>query len=176
MKVEPGTTPHHGPVCPEQVEVGQPAPLLPQLPEEGVPPVPVPEVEPDPTFAASIGDESDESPPHKKSAMEELLGDIYVTNVVLGPSLYQQVNAELLQYHAEPTIPLDSNPLAWWHQKFAKYPKLAKMAKCFLAIPGTSVPSERIFSTAGDIVTGQRAQLTPDNVNMLIFIKKNMKV
>ncbi|XP_067653283.1 E3 SUMO-protein ligase ZBED1-like [Haliotis asinina] len=39
----------------------------------------------------------------------------------------------------------------------------------------TSVPSERAFSTAGDIITPNRASLKPDNLDMLLFLKKNLK-
>ncbi len=42
----------------------------------------------------------------------------------------------------------------------------------FLCIPGTSVPAERVFSTAGDIVNAQRSVLRPDHVDQLIFLKK----
>lgn len=40
-----------------------------------------------------------------------------------------------------------------------RYPSLAIIAKQDLCIPATSVPSERVFSTAGDIITAQRSQL-----------------
>ncbi len=42
-------------------------------------------------------------------------------------------------------------------------------------IPVTSVPSERVFSTAGDILSAQRACLKAKHVDMIIFLKKNMK-
>ena len=32
------------------------------------------------------------------------------------------------------------------------------------------VPAERVFSTVGLIVNCQRASLSPDNVNMLVFL------
>ena len=35
-----------------------------------------------------------------------------------------------------------------------------KLAKRYLSIPGTRVSAERVFSTAGDIVTAQRSMLT----------------
>ncbi|KAH3789232.1 hypothetical protein DPMN_167407 [Dreissena polymorpha] len=40
--------------------------------------------------------------------------------------------------------------------------------KCYLVMQGTSVPSERIFSTAGDLVSAHRACLDPDNVDILV--------
>ena len=42
-------------------------------------------------------------------------------------------------------------------------------------IQATSVASERVFSTAGEIVTKKRSSLTPSNVNMLIFLHKDFK-
>ncbi|WAR29654.1 hypothetical protein MAR_003222 [Mya arenaria] len=37
----------------------------------------------------------------------------------------------------------------------------------------TSIPSERVFSTAGDIVTAQRSCLASDLVDRLLFCKEN---
>ncbi len=44
------------------------------------------------------------------------------------------------------------------------------------AVQGTSVPSERVFSMAGDIVTASRSRLLAENVDKLIFLQKNMKI
>ena len=49
------------------------------------------------------------------------------------------------------------------------------MAKKYLCIPATSVPSERVFATAGDIVTAQGYQLRSEHIDKLIFLKKNWK-
>lgn len=46
----------------------------------------------------------------------------------------------------------------------------------YLSISATFVPSELFFSSAGDIVSGQRPQLLIENVDMLIFWKKNMAI
>ena len=41
-----------------------------------------------------------------------------------------------------------------------------------VANTATSVPSERVFSTAGDILTDQRASLSPKHLDTLLFLKK----
>ena len=48
-------------------------------------------------------------------------------------------------------------------------PLLPKLAKVYLGILATSVPSESVFSTAGDIVTAQHSALCGDSVDKLIF-------
>ena len=70
---------------------------------------------------------------------------------------------------------ISTDLLGWWKEKECLYPKLSIVAKKYLAIPSSSVPSERIFSLAGSIVSKKRSQLSPDNVNKMIFLNKNKK-
>ena len=110
------------------------------------------------------------------SAIEDLLGDIFVTKVVPGASLIDRLEKEFSTYRNEPVIPLRSNPLTWWKENERRFPLLSRVAKKYLCVQSTSVASERIFSTAGDIVIAQRASLTPENVDILIFLKKNLDI
>ena len=56
-----------------------------------------------------------------------------------------------------------------------KFPNLAQLAKAVIGIPATSTPSERLFSTAGNIVTKKRSCLNPENVDVILFLNKNLK-
>ena len=68
-----------------------------------------------------------------------------------------------------------SQPLTWWKLHQFKFPRLAMLAKKYLASNATSVPSERAFSTAGLKVTKLRSSLDSDTVDELIFINRNYK-
>ena len=58
-------------------------------------------------------------PPEKemKSALDDLVGDVFVTKVVPGKLMFQIVESELDNYKVEETIPLNSNVLLWWKAK-----------------------------------------------------------
>ena len=120
-------------------------------------------------------------PPKKKAAMEDIFGDIYVTKVEPATEVSIGVRAqqEVTKYtdHSQtPGIPLTEDPLLWWKSHQHEFPLLACVARRVLCVPGTSVPSERVFSTAGDVISAQRANLSPENADMLIFPKHNMRV
>jgi hypothetical protein len=66
-------------------------------------------------------------------------------------------------------------PLVWWPANAQLYPTISKLAKKWLGCVATSVPSERAFSTGGNIVTVKRAALTPDMVGKLVSIAQNAK-
>jgi len=66
------------------------------------------------------------------------------------------------------------DPLEYWRFHHPKWPTLGKMVRRFLAPPETSVLSERIFSTAGDVISDRRSMLTPQNAEMLLFLKQNL--
>lgn len=77
-----------------------------------------------------------------------------------------------MRYRAKDALPLTENAMNWWKSQKNELPVLSILAKRYLCIPGTSVPAERVFSTAGDIVKAQRSVLRPDHVVQLIFLKK----
>lgn len=82
----------------------------------------------------------------------------------------------MTKYKEAPPLSLaEGNPLSWWKEHQCEYPLLSHLAKVYLCIPGTSVSSERVFSTAGDIVTAQRSLLSSDHVDQLLFLNKNLK-
>lgn len=60
---------------------------------------------------------------------------------------------EMPFFRAVDCIPLDADPLKWWKTHEHLYPHVGMLAQRYLAVPGTSVPSEKVFSMAGDIVT-----------------------
>ncbi|XP_041954210.1 E3 SUMO-protein ligase ZBED1-like [Alosa sapidissima] len=109
------------------------------------------------------------------SAMGDLFGDVYCQNLAGVRPNEDVLQREMMAYDSELPPPSDSNPLSWWKERGPKYPHLAKLARSYLAICGTSVRAERVFSTAGNIVTKQRSSLEPENVNHLVFLANNLK-
>ena len=86
----------------------------------------------------------------------------------------EKVSEEILRYGERNLLPLNGNPLEWWIAQ-VDLPLLSDIVKRYLCIPATSVASERVFSTAGDIVSSQRSVLRGDHADQLIFLKKNLK-
>ena len=123
--------------------------------------------------------ESDGSPAKKKkSCLEKLLGEKFQTEPqstgVVTVSRDELVQAEVSRYKIEPILRLSKKPLEWWSSRTHAFPNLATMAQKYLGIVASSVPSERLFSTAGNIVNAKRAALSPENVNKLVFLHENL--
>ena len=89
---------------------------------------------------------------------------------------YSKAEEEVNKFRATPPIPLSEDPLSWWRTNEIMYPLLSKLGKRYFCIPATSVSAERVFSTAGDIVTAQRSTLTAEHVDQLLFLHKNLHI
>ncbi|XP_015801943.2 E3 SUMO-protein ligase ZBED1-like [Nothobranchius furzeri] len=117
----------------------------------------------------------DDLPPFKKkkiSALDQLLGKDFEVRMA-ATSVRDKASEEVKRYRERASLPLEENPLQWWKEQ-QDLPLLSSLAKRYLCIPATSVASERVFSTAGDIVSTKRSLLKHEHVDQLIFLKKNL--
>lgn len=80
------------------------------------------------------------------------------------------INVELRQYLNQSVIPRYHDPLKYWQTMKHAYPALFDVAKKYLSIIATSVPSKRLFSKAGNIKTETRNRLIGNRLHILFFL------
>lgn len=78
-------------------------------------------------------------------------------------------------YMEENILQRKDDPLKWWKDHENHYTLLSVLALKYLSMPGTSVPSERLFSKAGELVSAKRSRIKPKNIDMFLFTNKNLK-
>lgn len=129
---------------------------------------------------------STHSPPHTSTAAAEAgqakkvkrrLGSFFKKASIPGPAALADrdaIEVELQSYLQALDVDGEADPLEWWKLHQANFPRVASLARKYLCIPATSAPSERAFSTGGNIVTCHRAALKPENVDRLVFLAKNL--
>lgn len=86
----------------------------------------------------------------------------------------ETIEVELKTYLQALEVDGETDPLDWWRLHQANFPRVAKLAKKYLCIPATSAPSERAFSTGGNIVSCHRSLLKPETVDKLVFLANNL--
>lgn len=84
---------------------------------------------------------------------------------------FDNIPTDLKHYLNQPTIELIEDPVHYWYDIYnSMYPSVATIAKQYLPVMATSVPSERFFSKAGNILTENRNRLTPEHLQQLLFL------
>ena len=137
-----------------------------------------PEAAAQPSTSAAQSTPQEETHLPKKKAKKSLAS--FLANSVLpaagtpAPTLNEAIQGEIKSYLAGPNAPVTIEPLEWWQQHEPTFPRVSLLAKKYLCIQATSAPSERVFSTGGNIVTCQRAVLKPEKVDQLIFLARNL--
>ncbi|KAM4578932.1 zinc finger BED domain-containing protein 4-like [Fundulus diaphanus] len=100
-----------------------------------------------------------------KNTMMLLLGDNYSS------SYATDSEAQVDYYLGDITPSLDINPLDWWRLNGPRFPKLVILARRYLCIPAVSLPS--LLSDAGQRFATMRTRLSPEDVNVLVFMNVN---
>ena len=117
--------------------------------------------------------------PSKKKAKQEsnflsLLADVLDNDTTYADISPQEAANKEIQKYLFIDANREENPTRWWKSYCTQLPLLSTMARKYLCIPATSVPSERAFSTVGNIVNAKRSCLLPGNTNMLTFLAQNL--
>ncbi len=82
---------------------------------------------------------------------------------------------ELNQYLIEPILPMELDILEWWKSSQRRFPNLSRMARDILAVQATSVPSEELFSSAGDMISKKRTRLSHQTVQVKLCLESWFK-
>ena len=85
----------------------------------------------------------------------------------------KKMQKELFIYKAEALAELNSDPLQWWQNRMLSYPIMSALVQSTFAFTATSVPSERLFSSAEMIISTRRCSFLPDNADKLILLYEN---
>ncbi|XP_041855238.1 E3 SUMO-protein ligase ZBED1-like [Melanotaenia boesemani] len=101
-----------------------------------------------------------------KNTMVLLLGDNYSS------SYATDIEAQVDYYLRDIAPSLDINPLDWWRVNGLRFPKLATLARHYLCVPSVSLPS--LLSDNGQTFATMRTRLSPEHVNMMIFVNRNV--
>ncbi|XP_047144724.1 E3 SUMO-protein ligase ZBED1-like [Hydra vulgaris] len=91
-------------------------------------------------------------------------------------SASDEINGEFLVYDQMPEVSPEDDPLIWWKTNMGTLPQLSEFARKYLCIAASSCSSERVFSTAGYIVSPRRSRLSQEHVDMLVFLSENLEI
>lgn len=82
---------------------------------------------------------------------------------------------ELQDYLLITGIDLDRDPLQWWAENEKYFPTIAPLARDYLAMIASTVPSEETFSAAGNTITERRNRLSVESAESIIITQSWLK-
>ena len=100
-----------------------------------------------------------------------------LTNAIIGEKSDSESSTDSVEYIVDSYVkeqnqPRSSDPLLYWKSHPSTWPILASISSRYLSAPPSSVASERLFSSAGQISTIKRNRLSPINVERLLSYMK----
>ncbi|XP_051797876.1 zinc finger BED domain-containing protein 4-like isoform X2 [Acanthochromis polyacanthus] len=100
--------------------------------------------------------------------------DMEVARTRTSTSVVADAMIEVQRYLSSANIPRTEDPLEYWKSQKNTYPHLFKLSQKYLSTPASSAPCERIFSKAGEIASKRRNRLSPNMLQKLLFLNKNV--
>jgi len=99
----------------------------------------------------------------------------------LGQALLQQQACqtetsarEFSRYESEVQASFTDDPIAWWKLRASTYPVLSRLARKYLSIPASSVPSESVFSQANGVLSDERLRTLPKTIEVILMRRSHV--
>ncbi|KAI3656565.1 hypothetical protein MP638_000551 [Amoeboaphelidium occidentale] len=89
-------------------------------------------------------------------------------------SAFVGIQDERTRYFKAPLAAPETNVLEFWKSNEYNFPILSAMAKDYLTVQATSVPSERAFSSGTDLITANRCSMAGTTIEKTQFLKLNL--
>ncbi|KAF4617983.1 hypothetical protein D9613_012957 [Agrocybe pediades] len=67
------------------------------------------------------------------------------------------------------------DPIQWWYAQRTRFPALSRLAFDILAIPGSAVAVEHVFSGGRNTISLRRASLRPETIRILMILKQSIR-
>lgn len=77
---------------------------------------------------------------------------------------------EIQRYLESDVLERHKNPLIWWKENSYNYPYLSQLVIKRCCALATSLPCERLFSKAGNILNERRTRLSVNKLKQLLFL------
>ncbi|CAN0879877.1 Putative AC transposase [Linum grandiflorum] len=77
---------------------------------------------------------------------------------------------ELIRYLKLTRAPISTNVLQWWKNNSSMLPRVAAMARDFLAVQPTAVAPEVLFSSIGDAIDRRRRSMPHENIREVLCV------
>ena len=106
----------------------------------------------------------------RRNFMEKLLGGNDKSNDTM------DLQGELYEYDRIQPAKVSSDPLQWWKIRANTLPRLATLARRYLAVQATSASSERLFSAFGLVYEQRRMTLKSDCASAIVFLHENFSI
>ncbi|XP_011687394.1 PREDICTED: zinc finger BED domain-containing protein 1-like [Wasmannia auropunctata] len=81
------------------------------------------------------------------------------------------LHIDLQYYFSQNVLPLNADPIKFWISQKNSAPNLSFIALKYLSAVTTSVPSERMFSCTGNIMSDNRNRITGEHLTELLFLR-----
>lgn len=111
-----------------------------------------------------------ENKPSRNFFLNELLQDSDRSNEPLLDDIEKYFNSPLEKI-SDGDLTEHEQLLMWWKNHEQDYPRMAKAARDFLAVPASSVPCERLFSQGRDVLSLRRQSLAPEIIREIMTLK-----
>ena len=121
-------------------------------------------------------DQQQDPPAQQKKKGLQLWASFDMTVKNQAATSSSKASDDIRQFFTAPLLPRQRSPLDWWAKEGQRdFPSLYKLAVKYLIIPATSVPAERFFSCAGEVISKRRSRLEEENARILICLHQNLK-